>query len=173
MTFAPKPRAFLTRAACLAPLLAFVAFPSQAHEYKLGTLDIIHPWARATPGGAKVGGGYLKVTNHGAEPDTLVSATFDRSERAEIHQMSVQDGVMTMRPVAGGLEIKPGETVELKPGGYHLMFLDLKSPLKEGDKVDATLTFQKAGTVQVFFSVAPIGAGGGEPAHQHEAPKTN
>jgi copper(I)-binding protein len=168
MTFAS-----FCRAALLAPVLSLAVLPAQAHEYKLGALEIIHPWARATPGGAKVGGGYLKVVNHGAEPDRLVGATIDRSDRVEIHQMSIQDGVMTMRPLDGGLEIKPGETVELKPGGYHLMFQDLKAPLKEGEKIDAVLTFEKAGTVKVFFSVAPIGAGGGEPAHQHEAPKTN
>jgi hypothetical protein len=168
----------LARALLLAPAIAFATLPASvapasAHEYKLGSLEIIHPWARATPGGAKVGGGYVKVINHGTEPDRLIGGSFERSERVEVHQMGMKDGIMTMRPVPGGLEIKPGETVELKPGGYHLMFQDLKAPLKEGDKVDATLTFEKAGTVKVFFSVAPLGAASGEPAHQHEAPKTN
>lgn len=162
------------RAAALAVVLALPANLATAHEYKLGSLEIIHPWARATPGAAKVGGGYVKIINHGSEPDRLVGGSFERSERLEVHEMSVKDGVMQMRPLASGLEIKPGETVELKPGGFHLMFQNLKAPLKDGDKVDATLTFEKAGTVKVFFSVAPIGAGGSEaPVHQHEAPKTN
>ncbi|MFO1147927.1 MAG: copper chaperone PCu(A)C [Alsobacter sp.] len=165
---------FLARAALLAPLLTFAAIPSQAHEYKAGSLEIVHPWARATPGGAKVGGGYVKVTNHGAEADRLVGGSFDRSERVEIHEMGMKDGIMTMRPVAGGLEIKPGETVELKPGGYHIMFLNLSSPLKQGDKVPATLQFEKAGAVKVEFSVAPLGAtSDSDASHGHTAPKTN
>ena len=164
----------LRAVAFVSGLLLLPATSSLAHEFKLGSLEIIHPWARATPGGAKVGGGYVKIVNHGTEPDRLVGGSFERADRLEVHEMSVKDGVMQMRPLSSGLEIKPGETVELKPGGFHLMLLDLKAPLKEGDKVDATLTFEKAGTVKVYFSVSPIGAAGGEaPAHQHQAPKTN
>jgi copper(I)-binding protein len=162
---------FVLRALLAAALLA-TPFAASAHEFKLGTLEIIHPWARATPGGARVGAGYVKVVNHGTEPDRLVSVTApDRSDKVEIHEMSMADGVMVMRPLPAGLEIKPGETVELKPGSYHLMFQDLKAPIKEGEKIDGTLVFEKAGSVKVYFSVSPVGAG--EPAHQHEAPKTN
>jgi periplasmic copper chaperone A len=166
---------FLLRAGLTAA--AFLALPlasGSAHEFKLGSLEILHPWARATPGGASVGGAYLKVVNHGTEPDRLLSVTAELSNRVELHEMSMKDGIMTMRPVTGGLEIKPGETLELKPGSYHLMMQDLKAPLKEGDKVDGTLTFEKAGIVKVYFSVSPIGAPAAAPAvHQHEAPKTN
>lgn len=162
------------RAALAAACFALPLAGATAHEYKLGSLEIIHPWARATPGGAKVGGAYLKVINHGTEPDRLVSITAERSDRVEIHEMAMTNGVMTMRPVPAGLEIRPGETVELKPGGYHVMMQDLKAPLKEGDKVEGTLTFEKAGTVKVIFAVAPIGAAEpSAPAHQHGTPTTN
>jgi copper(I)-binding protein len=173
MSFTPARAA--SRAAFLLAGLAAATLPfaASAHEFKLGSLEIIHPWARATPGGAKVGGGYVTIVNHGTEPDRLVGATVpDRSDRVDVHEMAMKDGIMTMRPLPDGLEIRPGETVELKPGGYHLMLQDLKAPLKEGDKVDATLTFQKAGAVKVYFTVAPIGAPApaGAPAHQHGAP---
>jgi copper(I)-binding protein len=160
------------RAALLAQVLAFSAAPVLAHEFKAGSLEIVHPWTRATPGGATVGGGYVTIVNKGSEPDRLVGGSFEQSERLEIHEMGVKDGVMTMRPLEGGLEIKPGQTVALKPGGYHLMLQKLKAPLKEGEKVDGTLVFEKAGTVKVYFTVAPLGATG-EQDHQHMAPKTN
>src|SRR5690606_26613858 len=92
-----------------------------AHEFKFGDLEIGHPWSRATPHGAQVAGGYMTITNQGSSADRLVSVSSDISDKAEIHEMAVKDGVMTMRPVEGGLEIPAGATIELKPGGYHLM----------------------------------------------------
>ncbi|MCJ2072090.1 copper chaperone PCu(A)C [Methylobacterium sp. J-030] len=152
-------RPFLTR--CLAPAafaLALTAAPAAAHDYTVGTLKIGHPWSRATPNGAKVAGGYLSVTNTGTEPDTLTGGSFDDAGRVQIHQMSMENGVMKMAPVEGGLVIKPGETVTLKPGGYHLMFLDLKGQLKKGQAAKGTLTFAKAGAVPVDFTVEGIAA---------------
>ncbi|MDP4006328.1 DUF1775 domain-containing protein [Methylobacterium sp. NEAU K] len=137
---------------------------------KAGALSIQVPWARATPNGAKVAGGYLSITNAGTEPDKLTGVSLDRASRGEIHAMSMDGGVMKMAPVEGGLVIKPGETVTLKPGGYHLMFTDLKQPLAKGDKVDGTLTFEKAGTVPVAFTVEGIAAqapNAGEHQHEH------
>ncbi|MEP9367490.1 DUF1775 domain-containing protein [Xanthobacter sp. VNH20] len=144
-----------------------------ATAVKVGTLTIEQPWARATPGGAKVAGGYLKITNTGTVADKLVGGSFERAGRFEVHEMSMNNGVMTMRPVSGGLEIPPGATVALAPGGYHLMLQDLKQPLKEGESVKGTLTFEKAGTVDVVFDVrgigagAPTGGGMGAMEHQH------
>jgi copper(I)-binding protein len=132
-----------------------------AHEFKLGDLEIDHPWSRATPPGAQVAGGYLTVVNHGGQADRLLSVTSDISARAEIHEMAVKDGVMTMRPVKGGVEIPAGGKVELKPGGYHLMLMGLKQPAKKGDSFPATLTFEKAGSVTVEFQVEAMGATGG------------
>jgi copper(I)-binding protein len=134
--------------------------------FKLGDLSVTSPWTRATPGGAKIAGGYLKITNNGAAADRFVGAKSDVTDHVEIHEMSMNDGVMKMRPLPNGLEIKPGETVELKSGGYHLMFMDLKQPLKQGDTLKATLQFEKAGSLNVNFNVNALGAASGN-APQH------
>ena len=141
--------------------LALLTSGAFAHEYKVGTLQIGHPWARATPKGASVGGGYLKITNTGTTPDRLISGTSAVSGRFEVHEMSMDNGVMKMRQVKDGLEIKPGETVEFKPGGYHIMMVDLKQPIKEGERVKGTLVFEKAGTVEIEYAVVPVGGSPG------------
>lgn len=152
-----------------APLLKVAAAAPDASVQKVGALTLETPWARATPGGAKVAGGFLKITNTGTTPDKLISATFEPAGKVEIHEMAMNNGVMSMRPLTGGLEIAPGKSVELAPGGFHLMLMDLKQPLKEGDKVKGTLVFEKAGKVEVVLDVrglgasAPAAAGG----HQH------
>jgi len=134
--------------------------------FKLGDLTVTSPWTRATPGGAKIAGGYLKITNNGTAADRFIGAKSDTADHVEIHEMSMSDGVMKMRPLPNGLEIKPGETVELKSGGYHLMFMDLKQPLKQGDTLKATLQFEKAGSLDVNFNVNALGATSGN-APQH------
>ncbi|WP_460449545.1 copper chaperone PCu(A)C [Alsobacter sp. SYSU BS001988] len=163
---APERYAMITRTLLAAALLsaASLAAPASAHDYKAGDLVINHPWARATPPGASVGGGYLSVRNAGTAPDRLLSVTSDVAGRVTIHEMSNVDGVMTMRPVPAGLPIPPGGALELKPGGYHVMFMDLKDALKAGDSVKGVLTFEKAGPVPVEFKVQSIGAKPGEPA---------
>jgi copper(I)-binding protein len=133
--------------------------------FKLGDLTVTSPWTRATPGGAKIAGGYLKITNNGASVDRFVGARSDTADRVELHEMSMSDGVMKMRPLPNGLEIKPGETVELKSGGYHLMFMELKQPLKQGDMLKATLQFEKAGSLDVNFNVNALGASSGNAPH--------
>jgi len=131
---------------------------ASAQTYNIGSLKIEQPWTRATPGGAKVGAGYMKITNTGKEPDRLVGGTLPQAGRFEVHEMAMAGGVMQMREIAGGLEIAPGKTVELKPGGYHVMFMDLHDPLKQGDKLKGQLRFQKAGTVDVEYRVEGVGA---------------
>jgi copper(I)-binding protein len=121
--------------------------------FRVGSLRIEQPWARATPTGAKVAGGYLRVTNEGTTPDRLVGGTFPLAGRVEIHEMSMVDGIMRMRPLDPGLEIGPGQSVELKPGGYHVMLLDVKKVLAVGDTIEVTLTFEKAGEVQATAEV--------------------
>ena len=147
-----------------AVLAACVAMPAQAEDVTAGSLKISAPWARATPKGASVGGGYMKITNTGNAPDRLVGGSTDVSDRFEIHEMSMDNGVMKMRAVGKGIEIKPGQTVEFKPGGYHVMFVGLKQPLTQGQPIKATLVFEKAGKVDVTFAVEGIGAqtGGGD-----------
>ena len=152
-------------AAALGMAAALFAAPASAHDYKLGTLDIHHPWSRATLPGARVAAGYLTLRNNGTTADRLVSVSAGIAGTAEIHEMAVTDGVMTMRPLADGLEIPPGGEVKLAPGSYHLMFKELKAPAVEGVKFPGTLTFEKAGTVDVEFAVEKPGGGADHSAH--------
>ena len=136
-------------------------------EFKAGDISIEAPWSRATPGGAKFGAGYLTIKNGGATPDRLVSATADIAERTEIHEMSMTDGMMKMRQVhrrRGGAGRRQRRA---RAQGYHLMFLGLKKPLKEGDTFAGTLTFEKAGTTAVTFEVRGIGAAAPDAGAEH------
>lgn len=144
--------------AAAASLLAVAAAPAGAQEMKAGDLVITQPWSRATPAGAKVAGGYLTIENKGSAPDRLVSGAGDVAGKVEIHEMAMNNGVMTMRPLDKGLTIEPGKTVKLAPGGYHLMLMDLKGPLKQGEKVPVTLEFEKAGKVTLSLDVQGVGA---------------
>jgi copper(I)-binding protein len=154
----------LAFAAIAALALGGTAF---AQDYTAGPLKIEQPWTRATPAGAKVAGGYVAVTNTGATPDRLLGGSSEIAGKVEIHEMAVNNGVMTMRGLPDGLELKPGAKTELKPGGYHIMFMELKRQLKEGEKVKGTLSFEKAGPVPVEFSVQSVGARAPAEAHKH------
>ncbi len=151
-----------TVACALTASLLFVAqiFPQSAlaHGYKIGDLSIGHPWSRATPGGTKIGGGYLTITNSGKSPDKLTGGSLSVADHIEFHEMKMDGGVMQMRAIEGGVTIKPGETVKFEPGGNHVMFMGLKAPLKQGDMVKGQLTFEKAGTVDVEYKIDTIGA---------------
>lgn len=138
--------------------MALLALPAQAADVTAGTLKISAPWARATPKGASVGGGYMTITNTGKAADRLTGGSTTVSSKFELHEMSMDNGVMKMRPLASGLEIKPGQTVELKPGGHHIMLVGMKEQLKAGDHFKATLVFAKAGKVDVDFIVEGLGA---------------
>jgi hypothetical protein len=156
-----------------AVLLAAAAAPASAADVKLGALQISAPWTRATPKGATVGGGYMTITNAGTTPDRLVGGSSPVADRVEFHEMTMTNGVMQMRRLTNGLEIKPGQTVELKPGGLHVMFVGLKHPLEKGQQLKATLLFEKAGKVEVDYSVAAIGAqsvGDGMGGAKHDMP---
>ena len=131
---------------------------ARAEEIKAGDLVISQAWSRATPGGAKVAGGYLTIENRGSTPDRLIGGAGDIAGKVEVHEMAVNNGVMTMRPLDKGLTIEPGKTVKLAPGGYHLMMFDLKGQLKQGDKVPVTLEFEKAGKVTLSLEVQGVGA---------------
>jgi periplasmic copper chaperone A len=137
------------------------ALAAQAADYNVGSMHISDAWARATPKGAGAGAAYLTVTNNGSTPDRLSCTGSEAAAKCEVHSVTVEDGVMKMRPIEDGLEIKPGETVTLKPGRDHIMLLDLKHPLEEGNAVEATLKFDHAGTVAVEFPVAALGAAQG------------
>ena len=150
-----------TAATCAAlALSALVAAPALAHDIKaLGDITVSAPWTRATPPRARAGGGFVTIVNGGGA-DRLVSASANVSKRTELHEMTVTDGVMKMREMADGIPIPAGGTLELKPGSYHVMFLELTGPLKEGENVPVTLTFEKAGEITVDFKVERMGAKG-------------
>ena len=132
-----------------------------------GKLAIEGAWARPTPEGTSISAGYLKITNSGDKPDVLLGASTPVAASAELHEsLMTADGVMTMRPLENGLEIKPGETVELKPAGTHIMILGVKEPLKEGQTIPVKLNFKTAGTVEVTFAIKTL-AGAGEHEHMH------
>jgi copper(I)-binding protein len=138
-----------------------VVTPANARDYKAGSLEIADPWSRATPKGSSVAAGYMKIKNSGSTSDRLISGSSDVGSRFEIHETTMENGVAKMRPIKGGLEIKPGDTVELKPGSFHVMFVGLKKPLTAGSHINATLVFEKAGKVNVEYDVRAMGA---EPA---------
>src|SRR5215470_3229959 len=152
-------RVILVLAGVVALFLAQVSVaPTFAADYDVGSIHISQPWSRATPKGAKAGAGYMTITNKGTTPDKVSCVSDDASAQCEIHSMTMEGGLMKMRPVEGGLEIKPGETVTLAPSGFHVMFRNLKQPLQQGKTVKATLKFDKAGSVDVEYPVMAIGA---------------
>ena len=137
-----------------------IALSSSAHanDYKVGALEIDHPWSRAVPKGATVAAGYLTIKNTGTEPDRLVSGSTPVAGKFEFHEMTMDKGVMRMRPVPAGIVIKPGETVELKPQSMHIMMMGLKQPIEKGKSFKGSLVFEKAGAVEVDFAVEGVGA---------------
>lgn len=139
--------------------MPFLVFAAQAaDDYDVGSIHISQPWARATPKGASAGAGYMTITNKGTTPDRVSCVSSDASARCQIHSMTLEGGVMKMRPVEGGLEIKPGETVKLAPASFHIMFVDLTHPLLQGQIVKATLKFENAGAIDVEYPIVGIGA---------------
>jgi periplasmic copper chaperone A len=150
-----------------------------ASDYKAGSLTVSDAWSPATPKGATIGAGYMQITNTGTTPDRLMSGSSDAAPTFEVHEMKTENGVMKMRPVLGGLEIRPGETVELKPGSFHIMLGGLKKPLTTGEHIKAVLVFEKAGTMNVEYDVRAMGAaphagtpGAGMPGMNMQMPGT-
>ncbi len=148
----------ITRRLALTALAAALAVPAVAHDYKLGMLEISHPWTRVTPATAQSGGGFLTITNKGTTADRLIAARSTVSGKVEVHEMKMDGNVMRMRELEKGLEIPAGATVMLKPGGYHIMFMGLKAPLAKDAKVPVTLVFEKAGSIDIVLDVEALGA---------------
>jgi len=143
--------------------LGFLA-SAAAHEYKVGNLEVHHPWARATPGGVKTGAVYFKLINSGNEADALISASApELAASAEVHNHVNDNGVMRMRKV-DKVDIPAKGSALLAPGGYHLMLMELKAPLTEGQKLPLTLRFQRAGEVKVEVKVESLTA---DPTSMH------
>jgi copper(I)-binding protein len=128
-----------------------------ASDYKAGSIEVHDPWSRATPKGASTAIGYMVLKNDGSTPDRFTGASVDVADRVELHSMTMENGISKMREL-DGIEIRPGQTISLKPGGSHAMFVGLKHPLKQGERVKGTLTFERAGTVRIEYTVEGIGA---------------
>lgn len=151
MTFSKAFRCFFFIAALALPISA------AARDYRAGSIRIDHPWAIATPNGAKVGAGYMKLTNEGKEPDRLIELKSPVAGKVTLHESVKEGDVVKMRALTKGLEIKPGETLEMKPEGMHVMFEGLRAPLLEAGRVQGTLVFEKGGSVDVDYSIVPMG----------------
>ncbi|MEM8848503.1 MAG: copper chaperone PCu(A)C [Pseudomonadota bacterium] len=138
----------------ITPVLFLLALPSTAHEYAVGGLSIIHPYVIATAPNAPVAGAYMTIVNTGGD-DVLLSAEVPDTKAGlvRLHDTSIEDGIMRMIEVEGGIPIPAGQTVTLESGGLHLMLMQLPQGLADGDLVPATLTFQEAGDVQAVFLV--------------------
>ena len=134
---------------------------SAAHEYHAGDVTILHPWARPASEGQN-GAVYFTIRNGGKGSETFVSAESPVAEKAELHETRDDNGVMTMRAVKDAVEIRPGSALELKPGGYHLMLMNLKRPLEEGAMVPLTITLGKAGATRVDIKVEKTAPGTAE-----------
>jgi copper(I)-binding protein len=155
----------IIRRLILATLLAAIATAAHGQDYKVGSLEISQPWTRATPTTAPTGGGFMTIINKGSMPDRLIAVRSPTAGKVEIHEMKMDGNVMRMRALEKGLEIPPGGTVELKPGGFHIMFMGLKAPFAKDTKVPATLVFEKAGSIDVELQVAALGAAAPAPKH--------
>jgi copper(I)-binding protein len=155
----------LLRLALSLLLTLVLANPTLAHDYKLGALEIAHPWARATPPSAPAGGGFLTITNTGTTSDRLIAARSQAAEMTQIHEMKMEGDIMRMRELEKGLEIPAGATVTLAPGGFHLMLMGLKAPPTKDTRVPVTLVFERAGSFDVELAVEAMGATA--PAHRH------
>jgi hypothetical protein len=141
------------RIALVALALCAAGVAAGAHDARLGAITISGPWMRPSPPGAPTAAGYATIHNAGPAPDRLVAASSPDARSVEIHEMTMAGGVMQMRPVSGGLPIGPRQTVSLAPGGYHLMLIGPTRAFHVGEVVPITLTFQRAGSVRVRFTV--------------------
>ena len=161
----------MTKLAILAAsvLALFAANAAHAHDYHIKDLTILHPWARPAAEG-QTGAVYLTIKNDGKEGDKFLSAESPAAAEVELHETSDENGVMKMRAVTDGAEVKPGSSLEFKPGSYHLMLFDLKKPLEEGAMVPLTITLEKAGAINVDIKVEKTAPGTAEamPMHMHD-----
>lgn len=141
-------------------IACFISVTAMATDYKVGQIEIMDPWSRATPKGASTAIGYMTIKNNGTTSDRLIGGSVDFANGLQLHSMTMENGVSKMRELKF-VEIGPGQTIEFKPGGSHVMFVGVKHPLSEGEHVKGTLIFEHAGTVQIEYVVQGIGAQSG------------
>lgn len=166
-------RSFLRAAAAI----VLFATPAFAHNgvvhnapppVSVGSLEIFGAFSRATLPNAPVGGGFLTIVNSGAEADRLVSVSSTVASDVQLHEMTMEGSVMKMRPLDDGIEIPAGETITLSPGGLHIMFMGLNQAFVEGETIPVTLTFEKAGAVEVTLIVAEPAAETADHPEHHQ-----
>lgn len=138
-------------------IACLISTSAMATDYKAGSIEIMNPWSRATPKGASAAIGYMAIKNNGTAPDRLVGGSIEVATDFELHSMTMENGIAKMRELKD-VEIKPGQTIEFKPGGSHVMFVNLKHPVSKGEHVKGTLIFEHAGTVQIEYNVEGVGA---------------
>jgi len=143
----------------IAALLCIGIGLATAHEYTSKGVTVSHPWARATPGGVKVGGAFLEMKAVAGQGDRLIGARSPAAGAVELHNHIMENGIAKMRRV-DAITLRAGRSVVLRPAGYHLMLTDLHAPLAEGDLLELTLVFEKAGEIEVDATVEPVGATG-------------
>ncbi|MCK4868883.1 MAG: copper chaperone PCu(A)C [Alphaproteobacteria bacterium] len=145
--------------AAMALVATATQFPAFAEDpVSVGELRIMHPWARASAGHGKAGAAFMTIANTGGADDKLISAATANAKKTEIHETKMEDGIMKMRMVMGGLTIPAGGKVELKPMGLHVMLMGVTEKLIEGETLMLTLTFEKAGSVELSVPIAGPGA---------------
>ncbi len=162
-----KMRIVLPAAAAVAFTAVAVISFARGGELNVGDLAFVSAWARATPPGVGVGAAYVAIENRGAADDRLVGAATPAARSVMLHETVEQDGIARMRPL-DAVSLPAAGGVEMKPGGIHMMLMDLLGPLKEGETVPLTLSFETAGEVTVELTIAPIGADGPMETHNHD-----
>ncbi|WP_430257250.1 copper chaperone PCu(A)C [Neorhizobium sp. IRS_2294] len=143
---------------------------AMSHDFRAGSLELKHPWSAKAPAVAPVLGGYVTIVNTGTQSDRLLGGTTTVAERLEIHESSIVDGIARMRPAKEGIEIPAGATLNLQPGGAHIMLVNPKQRPTEGEKFKATLSFEKAGSVEVEFVVQKPKPSSSENHSGHKSP---
>jgi periplasmic copper chaperone A len=139
---------------------------AMATDYKAGSVEISSPWSRATPNGAQTAVGYMTIKNNGTTSDRLIGGSVDVADRFQLHSMAMESGIAKMRELSS-IEIKPGQTIEFKPGSSHVMFVNLNHPLSKGEHVVGILVFERAGKVRIEYSVEGIGSRQGPQDMEH------
>jgi hypothetical protein len=147
-------------------IVCVITTSAMANDYKAGSMEIVNPWSRATPKGASTAIGYMTIKNNGTTPDRLIGGSIDVADGFQLHSMEMENGVAKMRELKG-VDIKQGQTIEFKPGGSHVMFVNLKHPLSKGEPHKGTLVFEHAGKVEIEYSVEGIGAQSGPQEMEH------
>jgi periplasmic copper chaperone A len=152
----------MRKIACACSIALALLTTGAGAQQGAGSIEVQHAWARASAG--KTGAAYFSVVNKGATPDRLVAVSTPAADKAQIHEDKMENGMMEMRPV-GPMVIAPGQSAQLKPGADHVMLMGLKHPLKEGETFPLTLSFEKAGDIQVVVTVEKAGAMGADASH--------